>query len=231
MASMAVLVLGLWATPALGHHKDGHDNGQSTESTDTTTQNGNAGGSSGSNSKANRSSGSSTQTTTTSGSGVSTTSANGACGDYCNTPGQQSGNGNNGGNKNHGAGTVGNADNKNPPGQFKNGGDSNNGYECDGNSGVARGNPAHSGCQEPPPPPCTPPNPNCPPPNGGTPPSGSTEILGSSTERVPPPSGKGSGRQLAFTGLSTIPLVASALGLAALGGGLVFTGRKREDES
>ena len=54
------------------------------------------------------------------------------------------------------AGTVGNADTKNPPGQVKKYADAletagpldDNGYECDGNSGVAKGNPAHSGCQE-----------------------------------------------------------------------------------
>jgi len=43
-------------------------------------------------------------------------------------------------------GCVGNADNKNPKGQFPNGSDSNNGYECDGNNGIAKGNPAHTDC-------------------------------------------------------------------------------------
>ncbi len=43
-------------------------------------------------------------------------------------------------------GCVGNADNKNPPGQAPNGSDPNNGYECDGNKGVGQGNPAHSSC-------------------------------------------------------------------------------------
>jgi hypothetical protein len=45
-------------------------------------------------------------------------------------------------------GTVGNADDKNPPGQQPGGNDHNNGYECDGNNGVGNngGNPAHSGC-------------------------------------------------------------------------------------
>lgn len=52
------------------------------------------------------------------------------------------------------AGTVGNADDKNPPGQYPNGGgshyagDQNNGYECDGNHGIALSNPAHTGCQD-----------------------------------------------------------------------------------
>lgn len=61
-------------------------------------------------------------------------------------------------------GCVGNADNKNPRGQFPDGSDANAGYECEadepehghagqfddfkGNKGVGRGNPAHSTCQE-----------------------------------------------------------------------------------
>ncbi len=44
------------------------------------------------------------------------------------------------------AGTVGNADSKNPPGQAPDGGDANNGYECDGNNGIGKTNPAHTGC-------------------------------------------------------------------------------------
>jgi hypothetical protein len=53
----------------------------------------------------------------------------------------------------HVAGSKGNADDKNPPGQVKKWlltGDPNTepdaGYECDDNSGIAKGNPAHSGC-------------------------------------------------------------------------------------
>src|SRR5688500_15932133 len=44
------------------------------------------------------------------------------------------------------AGCVGKADNKNPRGQFPDGSDANNGYECDGNSGIGKTNPAHTGC-------------------------------------------------------------------------------------
>ncbi|QKS30367.1 MAG: hypothetical protein HT579_16455 [Candidatus Accumulibacter similis] len=47
------------------------------------------------------------------------------------------------------AGTVGNADVKNPPGQLPGPVDGNSGYECDDNSGIARGNPAHSFCVPP----------------------------------------------------------------------------------
>jgi hypothetical protein len=44
------------------------------------------------------------------------------------------------------AGCVGNADAKNPPGQYPNGSDPNAGYECDRNQGVGQSNPAHTGC-------------------------------------------------------------------------------------
>jgi len=44
------------------------------------------------------------------------------------------------------AGCVGNADNKNPPGQAPNGSDPNAGYECDTNQGIGQTNPAHTGC-------------------------------------------------------------------------------------
>ena len=45
------------------------------------------------------------------------------------------------------AGCVGAADNKNPKGQLPNGSDHNNGYECDGNQGIGKGNPAHTACE------------------------------------------------------------------------------------
>lgn len=62
--------------------------------------------------------------------------------------GAPSGNGNGQGNAygKPAAGTVGKADAKNPPGQLPGPEDFNNGYECDGNSGIAQGNPAHSFC-------------------------------------------------------------------------------------
>ena len=64
--------------------------------------------------------------------------------------GEPSGNGNGGDNGNKPcAGCVGNADDKNPPGQLPGpDDDGNKGYECDGNSGVGKTNPAHSGCQQ-----------------------------------------------------------------------------------
>jgi LPXTG-motif cell wall-anchored protein len=53
---------------------------------------------------------------------------------------------------------VGKADNKNPKGQMPNGSDHNNGYECDGNNGIGKTNPAHTGCT---PPVVTPPDETC----------------------------------------------------------------------
>jgi hypothetical protein len=81
--------------------------------------------------------------------------ANQPCGPYCHVDGTPSNNGNYNNNNGKEAGSVGNADNKYPPGQATGPEDHNNGYECDGNKGVALGNPAHSGCDTytPPPPP------------------------------------------------------------------------------
>jgi hypothetical protein len=45
-----------------------------------------------------------------------------------------------------GDGSVGNADDKAPPGQSVDGSDLNAGYECDTNHGVGQGNPAHTRC-------------------------------------------------------------------------------------
>jgi len=77
--------------------------------------------------------------------------ANGQCpgGPYCSTTdGTPSANGNGGGQATGKpcAGCVGKADNKNPHGQMPNASDHNAGYECDTNHGIAKGNPAHSGC-------------------------------------------------------------------------------------
>jgi hypothetical protein len=89
---------------------------------------------------------------------ASNNSANTDCGSYCSTSdGTPSGNGNGDGNATGKpcGGCVGNADDKNPPGQAHDGSDHNNGYECDGNSGVGKTNPAHSGCQPTTTVPCT----------------------------------------------------------------------------
>jgi hypothetical protein len=70
--------------------------------------------------------------------------------DHDNCDGNQGLNGNGGNGKC--AGCTGKADDKGPGGQSP--GDHNNGYECDHNSGVGKGNPAHSKCPKTPPPPC-----------------------------------------------------------------------------
>jgi hypothetical protein len=64
----------------------------------------------------------------------------------CDGAPSENGNGGNGRGKPC-AGCVGNADEKNPPGQQPGGNDHNAGYECDRNHGIGRGNPAHSSCQ------------------------------------------------------------------------------------
>jgi hypothetical protein len=71
----------------------------------------------------------------------------------CETNPQPSQNGQGNTNTKHCAGCVGNADDKNPPGQEPGPQDPNRGYECDQpgdppNQGVAEGNPAHSGCAQ-----------------------------------------------------------------------------------
>jgi hypothetical protein len=77
--------------------------------------------------------------------------ANGQCpgGPYCSTRNgapSLNGNGNGSAVGKPCAGCVGKADNKNPHGQLPNGSDPNNGYECDGNQGIGKTNPAHTGC-------------------------------------------------------------------------------------
>jgi hypothetical protein len=71
----------------------------------------------------------------------------GAYDDTCD--GSPSGNGNGDGNATGKpcAGCVGNADEKNPPGQAPDASDGNAGYECDTNNGIAKTNPAHTGCE------------------------------------------------------------------------------------
>ena len=130
----------------------------------------------------------------------------GAYDDTCD--GSASGNGNGDGNANGKpcAGCVGNADEKNPPGQDPDGTDDNNGYECDGNSGIAKENPAHTGCdvsttEEPPGEEENPPG---------------TEVLGRKFTKA-----------LATTGS---PLAATAaMGILLLVGGTVLRVRARTD--
>src|SRR5947207_670311 len=90
----------------------------------------------------------------TAGVGVANNGAGGQCpgGPYCaSSTGAASANGSGGGasasstststNGEPCAGCVGNADNMNPHGQMPSASDTNAGYECDTNNGIAQGNP------------------------------------------------------------------------------------------
>jgi hypothetical protein len=118
------------------------------------------------------------------------------------------------------AGCVGRADNKNPPGQAPNGSDHNAGYECDRNSGVGRGNPAHTGCREAPPttPPTSPPTtpPTSPPPSEQPP--------------GPQPPGKPPQAGLPVTGSTLGTMLAVALAALAAGAVLRLVARRRVAE-
>ena len=137
-----------------GNGNNGNGNGGSSASTAAGKDNGKAGdhGSTGT----AGTSGDPSQPQPNSNADNNTGGANGQCpgGPYCSTrDGSPSGNGNGNGNA-HGkpcAGCVGKADNKNPHGQMPNGSDHNNGYECDGNNGIGKTNPAHTGCTSTPP--------------------------------------------------------------------------------
>jgi hypothetical protein len=139
------------------------------------------------------------------------------------------------------AGCVGRADNKNPNGQQPGGSDHNNGYECDGNHGIGRTNPAHTGCAP------TVPFSTPPPPPGGT----------TTTTTVPgPPAAKTTGAVLVsrgtpagyketaaspavpapaswlgalpFTGLPALGIAFVGLILVALGALLTVSARRRQ---
>lgn len=76
--------------------------------------------------------------------------------DTCDGSSSKNGNGGGGANGKPCAGCVGSADEKNPKGQQPGPRDHNNGYECDGNNGIAKTNPAHTGCATATTPPCVP---------------------------------------------------------------------------
>lgn len=137
--------------------------------------------------------------------------------------------------KNHCAGCVGAADNMNPSGQMPDGSDHNNGYECDGNNGVGKTNPAHSGCLLPPPPPPCVDNPNTPmdecnpvPPPPRVPPEVEGVII-PNFERETTVRGNRPGQPpLPFTGAPTTPFLMMGLLMVAAGGSLLrFSGRRR----
>ncbi|MEY2423290.1 MAG: hypothetical protein QOI95_3357 [Acidimicrobiaceae bacterium] len=108
------------------------------------------------------------------------------------------------------AGCVGKADNKNPLGQLPGPDDNNNGYECDGNNGIAQTNPAHTGCGEVLGETLTPP----------TPPA----VLGETLTR--PAATAVLGVTLARTGFDVVKLMTFAA-LMIAGGGFILAGGRR----
>ncbi len=167
-----------------------------------------------------------------------------------NCQGLASGNGQGGGNATGRpcAGCVGNADAKNPGaasgvGQMPDGSDRNRGYECDGNQGIGKTNPAHTGCvqaqapPEPPGPPLTPPSvpdePSNPPrpPLGPVPPEQPTSVLRmvleapsvspSPIDRVP------QAAQLPVTGMSLRWLFLMSVMLMVMGLAMLYPSRRR----
>ena len=132
--------------------------------------------------------------------GVTGTGANvgGPYDDTCVPADSQNGNGGGNATGKPCAGCVGKADEKNPPGQQPGASDANAGYECDTNNGIAKTNPAHTGCvteETPPPPPVV---------GGTTTPGGS-------------PGAKVLGKTLARTGTSTLVLFLVGMMMIATG--------------
>ncbi|MBC6446195.1 hypothetical protein [Actinokineospora xionganensis] len=151
--------------------------------------------------------------------------------------GSPSGNGNGGGEAvgKPCAGCVGKADNKNPKGQLPGPQDGNKGYECDGNKGIGRSNPAHTGCKStttttPPPPTTTtttttstttvtkPGASTVPAPQPGiNPAAGSAAAAGAAADTT----------ALADTGVNLGVPVGAGLLLLGAGTGLILVGRRR----
>ncbi len=138
------------------------------------------------------------------------------------------------------AGCVGKADNKNPPGQLPGPEDGDAGYECDTNHGIARTNPAHTGCVAPEsqPPPCDAATTDCAPcvPSATTtcapggpppPPPPGTEVLGETLTRNPVTVTEVSAQELARTGFPTERLVLIGAGAIAAGVVLYAFARRR----
>ena len=144
----------------------------------------------------------------------------------------EAGNGNGDGNQSGQpcAGCVGNADGKNPPGQASD--DANNGYECDGNSGIGKTNPAHTRS-------CATTTPNTPPPQVQVTTTGSpavaaaagAEVLGVSfTRPVDQPAAPVAVAALAFTGANVGREVTVAASLLLVGTVMLLVSRRRESD-
>lgn len=122
------------------------------------------------------------------------------------------------------AGSVGNADGKNPPGQRpwdKPGADKNKGYECDANHGIGKGNPAHSACVTPTPPVTVPETPT-------TPSTVPTQVLGEQITRTIPAASV-AGSQLPRTGFPVAGYALVGLGLLAAGGVIWWMAQRRHE--
>ena len=194
-----------------GHGQDdAHSAAASTASSDADHSDGTAG-----------TSGDPTEPQPVSNADENTGGANGQCpdGPYCSTrdgSASENGNGDGAATGKPCAGCVGKADNKNPQGQKPNATDANNGYECDGNKGIAKGNPAHTSCT------------TTPSEQPSVQPSTETEVEGEVTSK--PPSapkqetlGSRSPATLPFTGIPVEWTVVLALGLMIAGLGLRLT--------
>lgn len=151
-----VALVAMSAVPAFAHHKDGHENSkaaedESTEQEATSGQTDSEEGSAGTRSEREP------DPDPTPSTAPGSTKGPLECPDYseeengpydhdsCDTTSGQHGSDGN----EKCAGCTGKADDKSPGGQSRN--DHNNGYECDHNGGVGKGNPPHARCpQEPP---------------------------------------------------------------------------------
>lgn len=239
------------ATPALADHKDGHGrttagSGQTSDDKDTAA---------GKNGQPDPEPVQDEEKATRGNTSCENNAGKGSGGEYDSTCDGTVGR-NGGGGNGKCAGCDGRADNKDPKGQSRN--DNNNGYECDNNGGVAKGNPAHSRCKAPPAPPQNPPKPPNPPNNPPTcpdgrpmPPSGvcggpidrpvlpdeQERVLGLRFRGVPRIPAQVSPRRqrpgvLPFTGAGdgTAVYVLLGLGLMAAGGLMIRPRRKVQDE-
>lgn len=152
-AVMCIVVLVLSAaSPVYAHHRDGHAQGDDRASegerfTDEEDPEGKRYDGEGEPRGESESSCPNEKAGTDDGGGANTS------GPYDNTCDGDASKAGNGGGSAQGrpcAGCVGNADDKNPPGQMRDGNhDGNAGYECDANNGVGRSNPAHTACEPP----------------------------------------------------------------------------------
>jgi hypothetical protein len=147
------------AAPAFAHHKDGHDNGQAADEEEATSEESgtdDSGDDSGDGGWSRTSSSRESQPDPEPSQAPQSTTGPSDCGDYsqeengpydhdsCDNSQGMHGSGGNG----KCAGCTGLADDKSPGGQSRN--DHNNGYECDNNGGVGKGNPPHARCSAPP---------------------------------------------------------------------------------